>query len=243
MGKYRQQVLKAARELIIEKGIFEFSMRDLTRASGLSVGTLYREIRNKDDLLLLMSAENIRLHGFGLNQTKPLGLSAAEQIMYLIGYAPYSTDFINFDPESDVLICDCDLVTRATTSAMEEFKVYLRQHRQQVEDLVDTLIDRHVFIDNKAHVMEVTADLMILCRGTRVMRLMQTNLMFRPNSITTEKLCQLGELVLGQLNWSIDGPQLNPKKLDLAWKTAMDQSQMVSMPLKKRVQKQLEALD
>ncbi len=234
MGKYRQQVLKAARALIIEKGLFEFSMRDLAKATELSVGTLYREISNKDDLLLLMATDNIRLHGLGLNQAKPLGLNGAEQLMFLIGFAPYSTDFIDYDMGTDFLTSNCDLVRRATPKVVEELKAYFQQHRQQVDALLDGLIDERAFTDSKARAMEVTVDLTILCRGTRVPRLMRTDFVFRPNFVSTEKLCQLGELVLGQLDWNIDGPQISPKKMDLAWKTAMDQSQMVSVPLNKR---------
>ncbi|RTR31689.1 TetR/AcrR family transcriptional regulator [Shewanella atlantica] len=237
MGKYRQQVLKAARELIIEKGLFEFSMRDLAKATGLSVGSLYREVRNKDDLLLLGAAENIRRHGMGLNQVKTLGLNSAEQIMFQIGFAPYCIDFVDMDSDNmgtNFLLSNCDLVGRATPETVEELQGYFKQYRQQVVDLVDGLIHEQAFSNDKALAMEVIADLSILCRGTRVLRVMRTNIMFRPNLVPTEKLCQLGELVLRQLDWNIDGPLLDPKKMDLAWKTAMDQSQMLSMSLKKR---------
>lgn len=155
MGKYRQQVLKAARELIIEKGVFEFSMRDLAKASELSVGTLYREVRNKDDLLLLGAAENIRRHGLGLSQVKSLGLNGAEQLMFHIGFAPYCIDFVDFDMNKDdmgtnFLLGNCDLVSRASPEIVEELKTYFQQYRQQVVDLVEGLIHEQAFTNDKA---------------------------------------------------------------------------------------------
>lgn len=237
MGQYRQQVLNAARELITGKGLFEFSMRDLAKATGLSVGALYREINNKNDLLLLIAIDNIRLHDLSFNQIKPLKLNHAEQLMYLIGFAPYCTDLIDYDTSSDAFTCDSELTNRATPEVMQELRDYLQQHLQQLKGLVDYSFDKRAFTNSKDRAMEVTVDLMILCRGTRVKRLIQTNLIFRPNSVTTKKLCKLGELVLRQLDWNIEGQLLDPKKLDMAWKTAMDQSAMASssIPLYKKV--------
>ncbi|SDI35460.1 DNA-binding transcriptional regulator, AcrR family [Ferrimonas sediminum] len=234
MGQHRQQVLEAARALVIEKGLFEFSMRDLAKAAGLSVGSLYREVRNKDDLLLLAAAENIRRHGLGLNQSKALGLNSAEQVMFQIGFAPYCIDFVSFDLNNDdmgtgFLLDNCGLVGQASAEIVAELKDHFQLYRLQVDGLIDSLIEQQALANDKARAMEVVADLSIVCRGTRVLRVMRTNIMFRPNLVATEKLCQLGELVLGQLDWHIDGPLLNPKKLELAWKTAMDQN--FNMPI------------
>ncbi|WP_417348508.1 TetR/AcrR family transcriptional regulator [Ferrimonas sp.] len=233
MGRYRQQVFEAARTLVAEKGLLEFSMRDLAKASQISVGTLYREISNKDDLVLLMAADNVRRHGVGLDSALEFGLNPAEQMMFLIGFAPYCIDFANLDASqdpnvgTDFLVGNCDLVAQATAEAIEEFQASFRHYRQQVDELVSRLSDGSAFSDSKERAKEVAMDLSILCRGTRVMRIMRTNLKFRANQIETEKLCQLAELILGQLHWRQMRPLLDPKKLELAWRTAMDQQGMV----------------
>ncbi|TKB50960.1 TetR/AcrR family transcriptional regulator [Ferrimonas aestuarii] len=234
MGKHRQRIFEAARVLVAEKGVFALSMRDLAKTADISIGTLYREIRNKDDLVLLMAADNVRRHGEGLEQAAEFGLNPAEQMMFCIGFAPYCIDFANLNSDkalgvgADFLIGNCDLVSQATESAIDEFQASFNQYRKLVDDLVIRLSQRGAFSDSYSRAKEVAMDLSILCRGTRVMRIMRTNLKFRANQVDTQKLCQLAELILGQLEWQQSSPLLDAKKLELAWRTVMDHQRAVS---------------
>jgi len=47
----REQILEAATEVFVRKGIREASIRDIAREAGIADGTVYLYFRNKDDLL------------------------------------------------------------------------------------------------------------------------------------------------------------------------------------------------
>lgn len=47
----RQRILKAAREVFVEKGLDRASIDDVVAASGLSVGAIYNYFANKDELI------------------------------------------------------------------------------------------------------------------------------------------------------------------------------------------------
>ncbi|WP_101842361.1 TetR/AcrR family transcriptional regulator [Halobacillus sp. Marseille-P3879] len=52
--KRRQQMVKGAVILFTEKGFHKTTTREIAKASGFSIGTLYEYIRTKDDILFLV---------------------------------------------------------------------------------------------------------------------------------------------------------------------------------------------
>lgn len=52
--KRRDQMVKAAVKLFIEKGFHSTTTREIAKASGFSIGTLYEYIRSKEDVLYLV---------------------------------------------------------------------------------------------------------------------------------------------------------------------------------------------
>jgi AcrR family transcriptional regulator len=56
--KARQaQICRAAEELFARKGYHKTSMRDIAKKSGISIGSLYDYIRNKEDILYLLAQD------------------------------------------------------------------------------------------------------------------------------------------------------------------------------------------
>ncbi len=53
----RTQICRAAEELFAEKGYHKTSIRDIARKSGISIGSLYDYLRNKEDILYLLAQE------------------------------------------------------------------------------------------------------------------------------------------------------------------------------------------
>ena len=53
----REQIYSAACDVISRRGLAATSMRDIAKAAGMSVGTMYRYIDNKDDLLYHITAD------------------------------------------------------------------------------------------------------------------------------------------------------------------------------------------
>jgi AcrR family transcriptional regulator len=53
----RERIYSAACDVIAHKGLAATSMRDIAKAAGMSIGTMYRYIDNKDDLLYHITAD------------------------------------------------------------------------------------------------------------------------------------------------------------------------------------------
>lgn len=51
------QICRAAEELFAEKGYHKTSIRDIAKKSGISIGSLYDYMRNKEDILYLLANE------------------------------------------------------------------------------------------------------------------------------------------------------------------------------------------
>ncbi|OGP52068.1 MAG: hypothetical protein A2Y79_12245 [Deltaproteobacteria bacterium RBG_13_43_22] len=54
ISKRRKQIIDAASRLFFEKGFDQTTMREISRASGLTMGSLYDYVRSKDDILVLV---------------------------------------------------------------------------------------------------------------------------------------------------------------------------------------------
>jgi AcrR family transcriptional regulator len=54
VSKRRKQIINAASKLFFEKGFDQTTMREISRASGLTMGSLYDYVRSKDDILVLV---------------------------------------------------------------------------------------------------------------------------------------------------------------------------------------------
>jgi len=79
--KRREQIIEAAVDLFIHKGFHKTTTREIARASGFSIGTLYEYIESKEDVLYLVCdaihgevenrlREAINFHGTGLKILK-----------------------------------------------------------------------------------------------------------------------------------------------------------------------------
>lgn len=53
----RAQICRAAEELFAKKGYHKTSIRDIANKSGISIGSIYDYIRNKEDILYLLAQE------------------------------------------------------------------------------------------------------------------------------------------------------------------------------------------
>ena len=54
VSKRRKQIIQAASKLFFEKGFDQTTMREISSASGLTMGSLYDYVRSKDDILVLV---------------------------------------------------------------------------------------------------------------------------------------------------------------------------------------------
>ena len=63
-----RQIAQAAAPLFIKKGFHQTSMRDISKAVGMSMGNLYHYIKSKDDVLFLVYQELYSIWEAGLEK-------------------------------------------------------------------------------------------------------------------------------------------------------------------------------
>ncbi len=74
VSKRRKQIINAASKLFFEKGFDQTTMREISRASGLTMGSLYDYVRSKDDILVLVYKDVIERFRLGLGGNDQTGL-------------------------------------------------------------------------------------------------------------------------------------------------------------------------
>ncbi len=70
VSKRRKQIITAASKLFFEKGFDQTTMREISRASGLTMGSLYDYVMSKDDILVLVYKDVIERFRLGLGATE-----------------------------------------------------------------------------------------------------------------------------------------------------------------------------
>ena len=68
LEKKHKQIAQAAAPLFIEKGFHQTSMREISKAVGMSMGNLYHYIKSKDDVLFLVYQELFSIWTAGLEK-------------------------------------------------------------------------------------------------------------------------------------------------------------------------------
>ena len=80
----RQRIEEAATRLFVDRGITETSVRDITRAVGISEGALYRHFESKDDLVWQTFEQNYTSFARDLESLPARETSARQKIAAMI---------------------------------------------------------------------------------------------------------------------------------------------------------------
>lgn len=80
----RQQIIKAASKLFFEKGFDRTTMREISRASGLTMGSLYDYVRSKDDILVLVYKDVVQHFRFSLSEKEEKDWTADPQYLEVL---------------------------------------------------------------------------------------------------------------------------------------------------------------
>lgn len=80
----KEQVIEAAKNCIIKKGISNLSMKDIAAEAKISTGIIYHYFKNKEDVLLQVLKESFRQsHELVLNTLEPLQTPSEKLISHL----------------------------------------------------------------------------------------------------------------------------------------------------------------
>ncbi|WP_134683387.1 TetR/AcrR family transcriptional regulator [Brevibacillus migulae] len=155
--KRREQIVEAAVDLFIHKGFHKTTTREIARASGFSIGTLYEYIESKEDVLYLVCdaihaevesrlREAITFNGTGLKIMK-LALKSFFRVM---------------DQMSDRVL----LIYQETKSLPKEALRYVLRREEEISEIFGEILrrgieDGSIQLDEK-HVKLMADNIMVL---------------------------------------------------------------------------------
>jgi TetR/AcrR family transcriptional regulator, cholesterol catabolism regulator len=84
VSKRRLQIIQAASKLFFEKGFDRTTMREISRVSGLTMGSLYDYVRSKDDILVLVYEDVVERFRSSLVENEKEGRSADPKDLEII---------------------------------------------------------------------------------------------------------------------------------------------------------------
>ena len=79
VSKRRRQIIDAASKLFFEKGFDQTTMREISRFSGLTIGSLYDYVRSKDDILVLVFKDVVQRFRLSLTEGEDEDWEAAPE--------------------------------------------------------------------------------------------------------------------------------------------------------------------
>lgn len=101
--KRRDQILDAAKTLVLEKGVFSVSVQQIAEASELSVGTIYLYFRSKEEIFAALQEDILTLLYEKIQTAAGLGGSCREKLVNIVeAYRDFSVrqkqyfDVINY---------------------------------------------------------------------------------------------------------------------------------------------------
>lgn len=155
--KRREQIVEAAVDLFIHKGFHKTTTREIARASGFSIGTLYEYIESKEDILYLVCdaihtemerrlREAIKFHGTGQKILK-LAMKSLFRVM---------------DQMSDRVL----LIYQESKSLPKEMLRYVLRREEGIAEIFEEILrkgiaDGSIAIDEK-HVKLMADNIMVL---------------------------------------------------------------------------------
>ncbi len=148
--KRREQIIEAAVDLFIHKGFHKTTTREIAKASGFSIGTLYEYIESKEDVLYLVCdaihaeletrlREAITFNGTGLKILK-LALRSFFRVM---------------DQMSDRVL----LIYQETKSLPAETLRYVLRREEEIGAIFEEILNRGI-ADGSIHLEEKHVKLM-----------------------------------------------------------------------------------
>ncbi|MCV6623289.1 MAG: TetR/AcrR family transcriptional regulator [Cellvibrionaceae bacterium] len=104
-------ILCAAAKCVQQTSLLDFTMSAIAKEAGVSIGTLYKHVQSKEDVLVALGTRMSRHLHDTFAQTLSLDLSTPEKIIALGLLDPHKTQCYDFDSHLDALV-NCEAILR-----------------------------------------------------------------------------------------------------------------------------------
>lgn len=142
--KQQELILAAAAEIINETSITDFTMAKVARTAGLSMGSVYKFVQSKEDMVLALACQSFSHVSDIFKKVLSLPLTAPERILAISLIAPKKLQLFDFDYELQSYATNEAVIRRASPmwtdkiiaageSCEQTFKLTITESIQQGE--------------------------------------------------------------------------------------------------------------
>lgn len=115
-------ILNAAAECIESSSLMDFTMSAIAKGAGISIGSLYKHVQSKEDVLIALATQMYSHNQTGFETLFKLPLTTPEKLAGLCLVDHYKIERFSFSAQLDSLIsCDA-ILQRASVGWIEKMK-------------------------------------------------------------------------------------------------------------------------
>lgn len=112
--KQQELILEAAANSISESSITDFTMAKVSRLAGLSMGSIYKFVQSKEDMVLALACQSFGKASRIFEQVLSLPISAPERILAVCLISPKKLQYFEFDYELQSYATNEAVIRRAS---------------------------------------------------------------------------------------------------------------------------------
>lgn len=112
--KQLEMIMEAASECISESSVTDFTMAKIARLAKLSMGSIYKFVQSKEDIVIALACEAFRFKSAVYEQVLNLPLSAPEKILAVSLVAPTKLQRFTFDYDLETYATNEAVIRRAS---------------------------------------------------------------------------------------------------------------------------------
>lgn len=113
--KQQDMILNAAVKCIQESSVTDFTMAKIARLAGLSMGSVYKFVQSKEDIILALAHQSFNHVSAVYEQVLSLPLSTPEKAIAITLIAPKKLQYFEFDYELQSYATNEAVIKRAST--------------------------------------------------------------------------------------------------------------------------------
>lgn len=107
-------ILNAAAECIAETSVLDFTMSAVSKAAGLSMGSIYKHVQCKEDIIFALATRVFRYHSEVFQQVLQMDLTTPEKIIALSMLNPKKMEVYPFDSHLESFAANEIVISRAS---------------------------------------------------------------------------------------------------------------------------------
>lgn len=143
-----QLILDAAANCIERSSLLDFTMSAISKEAGLSIGSIYKHVQSKEDVLVALATGMYRHLYKIFSQILAFDLTIAEHLIALQLFCPYKSSLYSFAGNLDMLVSNEAVVQRASKPWLDDmYRIEVSIENMIMDKLLQGLSEGSMNID------------------------------------------------------------------------------------------------